>query len=117
MVLDDLSANITAAVRRRAAANNVELCPTPTYSSGANPIEAQFWPLRMFTMANSDYTHHTVLARDLRSHMRRRNAHARQPDILQAQRRERARVRSEQGEATYVDQKQSIQVIRWAGRR
>ena len=49
----------------------------------------------MFTMANSDYPNHIVLARDLHAYLRWRNANARHPDVLAAQRRERARVRSE----------------------
>lgn len=61
----------------------------------ANPIEAQFGPLRQFTMANSNYPNHTVLTRDLQAYLRWRNAHARHPDVLAAQRRERARIRSE----------------------
>lgn len=97
VIMDNLSANTTTAVRTWAAANKVELCLTPTYSSWANPIEAQFGPLRMFTMANSNYPNHTVLARDLQAHLRWRNAHARHPDVLAAQRRERARIRSEKG--------------------
>jgi transposase len=97
VILDNLSANTTPAVRRWAAAHRVELCLTPTYSSWANPIEAQFGPLRTFTMANSNYPNHTVLARDLQAHLRWRNTHARHPDVLAAQRRERARIRSEKG--------------------
>jgi transposase len=97
VILDNLSANTTPAVRAWAVAHNVELCLTPTYSSWANPIEAQFGPLRMFTMANSNYPNHMVLARDLQAHLRWRNTHARHPDILAAQRRERARIRSEKG--------------------
>lgn len=97
VILDNLSANTTPAVRAWAAAHNVELCLTPTYSSWANPIEAQFGPLRTFTMANSNYPNHTVLARDLQAHLRWRNTHARHPDVLAAQRRERARIRSEKG--------------------
>jgi transposase len=97
VILDNLSANTTPAVRGWAAAHKVELCLTPTYSSWANPIEAQFGPLRTFTMANSNYPNHTVLARDLQAHLRWRNAHARHPDVLAAQRRERARIRSEKG--------------------
>jgi transposase len=97
VILDNLSANTTPAVRRWAAAHNVQLCLTPTYSSWANPIEAQFGPLRTFTMANSNYPNHTVLTRDLQAHLRWRNTHARHPDLLAAQRRERARVRSEKG--------------------
>ena len=95
VIMDNLSANTTPAVRTWATRNKVELCLTPTYSSWANPIEAQFGPLRTFTMANSDYPNHTVLTRDLQAHLRWRNANARHPDILAAQRRERARIRSE----------------------
>jgi transposase len=97
VILDNLSVNTTPAVRKWAAAHKVELCLTPTYSSWANPIEAQFGPLRTFTMANSNYPNHTVLARDLQAHLRWRNTHARHPDVLAAQRRERARIRSEKG--------------------
>jgi hypothetical protein len=95
VIMDNLSANTTPAVRRWAARHKVELCLTPTYSSWANPIEAQFGPLRMFTMANSNYPNHPVLARDLHAYLRWRNANARHPDVLTAQRRERARIRSE----------------------
>jgi hypothetical protein len=61
------------------------------------PDEAQFGPLRTFTTANSNYPNHTVLTRDLQAYLRWRNAHARHPDVLAAQRRERARIRSEKG--------------------
>ena len=95
VIMDNLSANTTPAVRTWAQRNKVELCLTPTYASWANPIEAQFGPLRTFTMANSNYPNHAVLARDLQAHLRWRNANARHPDVLAAQRRERARIRSE----------------------
>jgi hypothetical protein len=49
----------------------------------------------MFTMANSNHPNHTVLARKLQKYLRWRNANARHPDVLAAQRRERARIRSE----------------------
>ena len=62
---------------------------------GANPIESQFGPLRTFVTGGSDHPNHAVLARKLQDYLRRRNAHARHPDVLAAQRRERARVRSE----------------------
>jgi transposase len=97
VILDNLSANTTPAIKKWAGAHNVELCLTPTYSSWANPIEAQFGPLRTFTMANSNYSNHTALTRELQAHLRWRNAHARHPDVLAAQRRERARIRSEKG--------------------
>jgi hypothetical protein len=46
-------------------------------------------------MANSNYPNHTVLAREMQAYLRWRNANARHPDVLAAQRRERARIRSE----------------------
>ena len=82
-------------IRARSARTKVELCLTPTSASWANPIEARFGPLRMFTMANSNHPNHTVLARRLQKYLRCRNANARHPDVLAAQRRERARVRSQ----------------------
>jgi len=42
VIMDNLSANKTPAVRRWAAEHKVELCLTPTYASWTNPIEAQF---------------------------------------------------------------------------
>ncbi|GAA5151737.1 IS630 family transposase [Pseudonocardia eucalypti] len=95
VLTDNLSANKTPAVRAWAARNKVELCFTPTYASWANPIEAQFGPLRTFVMGASNHPNHTVLARELHAYLRWRNANARHPDVLAAQRRERARVRSE----------------------
>ncbi|MBG6064437.1 IS630 family transposase [Micromonospora ureilytica] len=95
VILDNLSANKTPAIRAWAARNEVELCFTPTQASWANPIEAQFGPLRAFTLANSNYPNHTVMARELQQYLRWRNVNARHPDVLAAQRRERARIRSE----------------------
>jgi transposase len=95
VIMDNLSANKTPAVRAWAVGNKVELCLTPTSASWANPIEAQFGPLRTFTMGASDHPNHTVLARRLQAYLRWRNTHARHPDIIAAQRRERARIRSE----------------------
>ncbi len=95
VILDNLSANKTPAIREWAERANAELCFTPTSASWANPIEAQFGPLRTFVMGGSDHPNHVVLARRLQSYLRWRNANARHPDILAAQRRERARIRSE----------------------
>ncbi|MFR9801207.1 hypothetical protein ACL02T_02765 [Pseudonocardia sp. RS010] len=52
--MDDLSANKTPKIRAWARAHNVERCFTPTYASWANPIEAQFGPLRNFVMGASN---------------------------------------------------------------
>jgi transposase len=95
VIMDNLSANKTPAVRAWAARHKVELCFTPTYASWANPIEAQFGPLRMFVMGASNHPNHPALARRLQAYLRWRNANARHPDVLAAQRRERARIRSE----------------------
>jgi hypothetical protein len=95
VILDNLSANKTPAIRRWAKRNQVELCLTPTSASWANPIEAQFGPLRNFVLGDSNHPNHTVLARKLQGYLRWRNANARHPDVLAAQRREGARVRSQ----------------------
>lgn len=60
-------------------------------------------PLRQFTIANSHHRNHTAQTRALHAYLRWRTANARHPDVLAAQRRERARIRSEKG-------------IRWGGR-
>ena len=95
VICDNLSANKTPAIREWAERSHVELCFTPTNASWANPVEAQFGPLRTFVMGSSDHPNHVVLARKLQDYLRWRNANARHPDILAAQRRERARIRSE----------------------
>jgi DDE superfamily endonuclease len=95
VILDNLSAHKGATIRRWAARHHVELCFTPTYASWANPIEVHFGPLRSFVPANSAYRHRVALTRALQAHRRWRNAHARHPDVLAAERRERARIRSE----------------------
>src|SRR6266516_201907 len=95
VILGNLPANKTPAIRRWAARANVELCFTPTSASWANPIEPQFGPVRTFVIGGSDHRSHTALARRLHAYLRWRNANARHPDVLAAQRRERARIRSE----------------------
>ena len=97
VILDNLSAHKGKKIRDWAAQNKVELCFTPTYSSWANPIEAHFGPLREFVLNNSNHPNHLVLTRRLHDHLRWRNANARAPELLAAQRRERARVRAEKG--------------------
>lgn len=52
-------------------------------------------PLRQFTLVNSDHPNHTVQTRTLYAYLRWRKKNARQLDVLAAQRRERARIRSE----------------------
>ena len=95
VICDNLSANRPRAIRTWASNHKVRLCFTPTNASWADPIEAQFGPLRTFVMGGSDHPSHTVLARRLQDYLAWRNANARHPDVLAAQRRERARIRSE----------------------
>ena len=95
VILDNLSAHKGTVIRQWAARNKVELCFTPTYASWANPIEAHFGPLRTFVIAGSDHPNHVTLGRHLHRYLRWRNVNARHPDVLAAQRRERAKVRSE----------------------
>ena len=95
VIMDNLPANKTPAIRSWAQRENAGLCFTPTSASWANPIEAQFGPLRTFVMGGPDHPNHPVLARRLQDYLRWRNAHARHPGVLAAQHRERARIRSE----------------------
>jgi hypothetical protein len=46
-------------------------------------------------MGNSDHQNHPAQTRQLQDYLRWRNTNARHPDVLAAQRRERARIRSE----------------------
>jgi hypothetical protein len=95
VILDNWSGNKTATIRAWAARHKTELCFTPTHASWANPIEPHFGPLRGFVLGNSDPPNHPALARDPHAYLRWRNRHRRHPSVLEAQRRERSRVRSE----------------------
>jgi transposase len=97
VILDNLSCHKGAKIREWADRHRVELCFTPTYTSWANPIEAHFGPLREFVLNNSNHPNHVVLTRRLHQHLRWRNTHGSHPELLLAQRRERARVRAEKG--------------------
>ena len=87
--------NKTPAIRRRARRENAELCFTPANASWADPIEAQSGRVRTFVMGGSDHRNHPAPARTLQARLRWRNARGRHPGVLAAQRRERARLRSE----------------------
>jgi transposase len=95
VILDNLNHHKNRTLREWCAANGVELVFTPTYASWANPIEAHFGPLRQFVIANSDHPDHRALGRAIRAYLRWRNTHTRDPRILEAERRHRARIRSE----------------------
>ena len=96
VILDNLNHHKNRTLREWCDANGVELVFTPTDASWANPIEAHFGPLRQFALANSDHADHLALARAIRAYLRWRNNHTRDPDLLEAERRHRARIRGEQ---------------------
>jgi transposase len=96
VILDNLNHHLNRAVREWCDTNNVELVFTPTYASWANPIEAHFGPLRQFVIAASDHADHHALTRAIRAYLQWRNTHTRDPRILDAERRHRARIRSQQ---------------------
>lgn len=48
-------------------------------------------------IGNCTHPNRSVLARKLQAYLHWRNTHRRRPDVLAAQRRERARIRSEKG--------------------
>ena len=95
VILDNLNHHKNHGVREWCEANDVELAFTPTYGSWANPIEAHFGPLRQFVIANSDHRDHPALGRALRKYLRWRNTHTRDPKVLEAERRHRAKIRGE----------------------
>ncbi len=53
-VQDNLSANWTPDIRAYAAANKIELVPSPTYASYLNRIESHFRPIQEFVFNNTD---------------------------------------------------------------
>lgn len=95
VILDNLNHHTGRLVRDWCADHHVELVFTPTYGSWANPIECHFGPLRQFVLANSHYPSHPALARALHRYLRWRNANTRDPDVLEQERKTRARLRGE----------------------
>ena len=94
VILDNLAANKTPAIRRWARRENAGLCLTPANASWAHPVEPRFGPLRTFVIGTSGHPDHPALARRLQACLRWRNARARRSGVLAAQRRGRARIRS-----------------------
>ena len=79
-MLDNFSPHLFTKKDRRvaewAAANNVELAYTPTYSSWLNRIEAQFQALRYFALDGTDHPSHRAQASMIRRYIAWRNRHA-----------------------------------------
>jgi transposase len=72
-IQDNLSANWTPDVRTFAAANKIELVPTPTYASYLNPVECHFFPIAEFVVNNADYLDWDAFAWALARHVQHRN--------------------------------------------
>lgn len=96
MILDNFSAHKNWRIRHWAAKNKVELCFTPISASWANTTEAHFGR-GQFTLADSHHPNHTIQTRELHRFLCWRNQPAWHPEVLAAQRRERARACSEKG--------------------
>ena len=87
IVLDNFSPHLSTKADQRvgelAAANNVELAYTPTYSSWLNRIEAQFQALRYFTLDGTDHNSHQEQASMIRRYIRWRNRNAHDRDLAE----------------------------------
>lgn len=73
LVMDNLSTHWTKDIRAWAAANNVELVPTPTYASFLNRIECHFWAIGEFVIKNADYPDWNTLAKAMADYIGLRN--------------------------------------------
>ena len=91
-IQDGLSCHWTPAIRAYAAANNIELVPTPTYASYLNRIEATFGAIDEFVCRNADYLDWDAFGLALAEHVRHRNSPAeRERRKLEAARRRERR--------------------------
>lgn len=86
-IQDNLSANWVPAIREYAAANRIELVPTPTYASYLNPVECHFSALTEFVVANADYLDWDAFGCALAKHVRYRNSDHRDQRLAAAERR------------------------------
>ncbi len=85
-IQDNLSANWVPPIRAFAAANRIELVPTPTYASYLNPVECHFAALTEFVVANADYLDWDAFGYALAHHVSYRRIRARPPRQLPKQR-------------------------------
>jgi transposase len=91
-IQDGLSCHWTPAIRAFAAANNIELVPTPTYASYLNRIESTFGAIEEFVCKNADYLDWDAFGFALAEHVRHRNSPAeRERRKLEAAQRHRRR--------------------------
>ena len=88
-IQDNLSANWVPPIRAYAAANRIELVPTPTYASYLNPVECHFAALTEFVVANADYIDWDAFGYALANHVRYRNSDHRDRRIAATEARHR----------------------------
>lgn len=81
IVMDNLSAHWTPAIRHWAANNNVGLLPTPTNASHLNRIECHFWAFAEFVIKGSDYRDWDEFTQAARAYIERRNHDHHDPRI------------------------------------
>lgn len=87
IVMDNLSAHWTPAIRQWAVENNVGLLPTPTNASWLNRIECHFWAYVEFVVKGSDYTDWTEFSKATQAYIRRRNRDRHDPRIIELENR------------------------------
>jgi len=91
IVLDNFSPHLSTRKDQRvgewAAANNVELAYTPTYSSWLNRIESQFQALRYFALDGTDHDSHEEQASMIRRYIRWRNRNAHDKQLTERTKR------------------------------
>lgn len=90
-IQDGLSSHWTPEIRAWAAANNMELVPTPTYASYLNRIESTFGAIDEFVCKNADYLDWDAFGYALTAHVQHRNSPAERArrKLEAAKRRER----------------------------
>jgi transposase len=88
-IQDNLSANWTPDIRTFAAANQIELVPTPTYASYLNPVECHFSAISQFVVANADYPNWESFAFALARHITYRNGDHRNRRLAAAEAKHR----------------------------
>ncbi len=87
IVMDNLSAHWTPAIRQWAVNNNVGLLPTPTNASWLNRIECHFWAYVEFVVKGSDYADWTEFSKATQAYIRRRNRDRHDPRIIELENR------------------------------
>jgi transposase len=88
-IQDNLSANWVPLIRGFAAANRIELVPTPTYASYLNPVECHFSAISQFVVCNADYLDWDAFGYALATHVRYRNGEHRDQRIAAAEAKNR----------------------------